>query len=122
VVRKDDNDVRSHSFEELNNHASDTVLDTEMRLYLIGNLKFLFTIMGRDGYSGAWCIYCVLLKQSQWTTIHGDNDEGKCICEANLWTIEKLHGVAMIQMQKDALDRTYESSGVREIPYWKSLV
>jgi hypothetical protein len=70
VVRKDDNDVRSHSFEELNNHASDTVLDTEMRLYLIGNLKFLFTIMGRDGYSGAWCIYCVLLKQSQWTTIH----------------------------------------------------
>jgi hypothetical protein len=59
--------------------------------------KFLFTMMGRDGYSSSWCIYCIL-KQSQWTAIHGDNDEGKCNCEANLWTIEKLHGVAMIQM------------------------
>ncbi len=50
--------------KELNNDASDTVLDTEMRLYLIGDLKFLFTMMRRDGYSGAWCIYCEL-KQSQ---------------------------------------------------------
>jgi hypothetical protein len=64
-------------------------------------------MMGRDEYSGAWCIYCVL-KQSQWTTIHGDNDEGKCNYKANLWMIEMLHGVAVIQMQKDALDRTYE--------------
>jgi hypothetical protein len=117
VVRKGDANVCSISFEELNNDASDTVLDTEMRLYLIGDLKFLFTMMGRDGHSGSWCIYCVL-KQSQWTAIHGDNDEGKCNSEANLWTIEKLHGVAMIQMQKDALDRTCESSGIREIPYW----
>jgi hypothetical protein len=91
-----------------------------MRLYLISDLKFLFTMMGRDGYSVLWCIYCVL-KQSQWTAIHGDNDEGKCNCEADLWTIEKLHGVAMIQMQKDALDRTYESSGIREIPYWNFI-
>ena len=91
-----------------------------MQLHIISDLKFLFTMMGKDRYSGAWCIYCVL-KQSQWTAIHRDNDEGKCNCEADLWTIEKLHGVAMIQMQKDALDRTYESSGIREIPYWNFI-
>ena len=83
LVSKDDTNVRSISFEELNKGASDTVLDTEMRLYLIGDLKFLFTMMGRDGYSGAWCIYCVL-KQSQWTAMHGDNDDGNCDCKADL--------------------------------------
>jgi hypothetical protein len=54
-----------------------------MELYLIGDLQFLSKMMVRDGYYGACCTYCGL-KQSQLTTIHGDNDEGKCDCKASL--------------------------------------
>jgi hypothetical protein len=92
----------------------------EMRLYLIVDLKFLFTMMGQDGYSAAWCIYCVL-KENKWTTMHGNNDEVNRNCEVRLWTMEKLHVLAMTQMQKDALDRTCKSSGVQETPYWNFI-
>jgi hypothetical protein len=44
VVKKDDNDFCSIAFEELKD-ASNIVLDTEMPLYLIGDLKFLFAMM-----------------------------------------------------------------------------
>jgi hypothetical protein len=37
--------------------------------------------------------------------------------QSQLWTIDKLHYVLMIQMQKDALDSTSKSSGVQETPY-----
>jgi hypothetical protein len=41
VVKRDDNGVRSISFEELNKDVNNIVLDTEIQLHLIGDLKFL---------------------------------------------------------------------------------
>jgi hypothetical protein len=40
-------------------------------MYLIGDIKFLFTMMGRDGCSGAWCIYKASGPQYREITMRG---------------------------------------------------
>jgi hypothetical protein len=116
----DEKKQRSVFFQSNNPLDNNIILDTELRFFLIGDLKFLFTMLGQDGYSGSWCLYC-LLKQSNWTAIHGDNKNGKCDCEAAPWTIDNLHGAAMKQMQNEVNNAPYISVGIREPPLWSFI-
>jgi hypothetical protein len=77
----DDNMKCSVFFPAASPLENNIVLDAELRVFLIGNLKVLFTMLDQDGYSRSWCLYCQL-KHGNWTAIHGNNEDGKCNCEA----------------------------------------
>ena len=57
-----------------------------IHFFLIGDLKFLFMMLGREGYAGTQCLYCTLLAK-EWKEKHG---EGLIECGGNKWTIKKL--------------------------------
>ena len=53
---------------------------------LIGDMKYLMMMLGRDGYSSSQCLYCLLIG-SEWKKLHKN---GKILCGGELWTMEKL--------------------------------
>ena len=89
-----------------------------MELFLIGDLKFLFMVVGRSGLSGHWCLYCKL-KKSEWKLKH--KEKNSIHCNAELWTIEDLLATSFVNQQADVDENTEEltfPSGVKEAPIW----
>jgi hypothetical protein len=84
-----------------------------MQFYLIGDLKFLFMMMGRSGFSGSYCLYCQL-KQAEWKKQHVDLNA--IDCGADAWTIEKLASGFLLGTQPDADARI--PGGQKESPIW----
>jgi hypothetical protein len=84
-----------------------------MKFYLIGDLKFLFMMLGRSGFSGSYCLYCEL-KQAQWKKKHIELNS--IYCGADKWTIEKLASSFLLGAQPDANARFPE--GQKEPPIW----
>jgi hypothetical protein len=64
-----------------------TTQAVKLELFLVGDLKFLFMMMGRSGYSGSNCVYCKL-NSKQWKTYHVMEEHMHCGAEE--WSIEKL--------------------------------
>ena len=91
----------------------------DMELFLIGDLKFLFMVLGRSGFCGNWCLYC-MLKKSEWIKQHQEKDS--IHCEARSWTIEELLATSLTNQQADGqVDEDFEetfSKGVRDAPLW----
>jgi hypothetical protein len=56
-----------------------------MKFYLIGNLKFIFMMLGRSGFLGIYCLYCEL-KQTQWKKKHIELNS--IYCGAGKWIID----------------------------------
>ena len=54
--------------------------------FLIGDLKFLFMMLDRDGYSGNQCLHWKLFAKD-WKEKYAD---GQIQCSGEVWTIEKL--------------------------------
>ena len=75
----------------------------EVNFYLIGDLKFVFMVLGRSGYCGSWCLYC-LLKSADWCKIHKEKDS--IHCGASKWTIKDLIAKTMVMDQIDGSIRT----------------
>ncbi|KAL7564736.1 hypothetical protein ACA910_010147 [Epithemia clementina (nom. ined.)] len=69
-----------------------------VELFLVGDLKFLLMVVGRDGYSGLWCLYCHL-KQAEWVRVHVQKN--LIHCEATKWTIPLLMAQALVAQQPD---------------------
>jgi hypothetical protein len=88
----------------------------QMKFYLIGDLKFLFMMLGRSGFSGTYCLYCEL-KQAQWKKEHVELNS--LYCGAEEWTIEKLASSFLLGAQPDANARFPE--GQKESPIWDFL-
>jgi hypothetical protein len=84
-----------------------------MKFYLIGDLKFIFMMLGRSGFLGSYCLYCEL-KQAQKKKKHIELNS--IYCGANEWTIEKLASSFLLGAQPDANARFPE--GQKESPIW----
>ena len=52
----------------------------KLKFCLIGDLKFQFMVLGRGGFAGSWCLYCVL-KKSEWARIHVEKNSINCGAE-----------------------------------------
>ena len=96
------------------NSESGEVISTKVKLelFLIGDFKFLFTMMGRDGFSGHHCLYC-RMKASEWKAKHEETKEINC--EADFWTIMKLSEQSLLMQQGD--DEA-KGQGLNEPPLW----
>ena len=57
--------------------------------YFIGNLQFLFMMVGQSGLLGGHYIFCEL-KRSEWVSHHGKKDNGRIKCHAPLCNMEGL--------------------------------
>jgi hypothetical protein len=88
------------------------VLNTTISIYLFGDFKFLYAMLGRSGYESSWCLYCTMSK-AQWKEKH----QSTCNCDAGLWDIKKLSSVVLENIQRESNTTTApESSGVKEQP------
>ena len=68
-----------------NRDDDDYIISIEM--YLTGDLKILFMMMGRSGYSAHYCLF-YRLKQSEWEKLHSDRESIHCGSEN--WTTQSL--------------------------------
>ena len=84
----------------------------------IGDFKFLFMVLGRDGYSSNHCLYCKLTR-AQWKVTH---EESKSInCNAPPWTIEGLTRNYLGATQPDSVDDNFVLQGQKSIPIWSFI-
>jgi hypothetical protein len=88
-----------------------------MKFYLIGDLNFLFMMLGRSGFSGSYCLYCEL-KQAQWKKKHIELNS--IYFGADKWTIEKLASSFLLGAQPDA--NTSFPEGQKELPIWDFIL
>jgi hypothetical protein len=115
------NDLKLYFEDTEASEDTRVVTSSVVQLYLVGDWKFLFMMLGRSGYCGNYCMYCRLSK-AQWKLIHSVKET--CNCEGEKWTIKKLHDVVTYQNQHDnnPNGRTpYTSVGVREFPLWSFI-
>jgi hypothetical protein len=111
-------DLSLHFDDTAAAEGSQVIVDSTLELYLMGNWKFLFMMVGRSGYCGGYCMYC-RLKQSEWIALH--SERYSCYCGAEEWNMTKLHGVALKQLNNEEEEEKYESKGVRTFPCWEWL-
>jgi hypothetical protein len=90
------------------------VCDSKIRLFIAGDMKFEFTMAGRDGFSGSYCLWCKLSK-AEWSICHNlGNDE-----EGGAWTIQDLFNVnAAAQLNYHDNNGDGTMTGVKEYPFW----
>ena len=91
-----------------------------LELFLIGDLKFLFMVLGRANHCGSLCLYCKL-KQAEWTEMH--KSLNGIPCGADIWTIDGLMATTIRNRQPDSVTgtETEEASllqGQKEPPLW----
>jgi len=116
VSKKNGDGERTLNFDGSND---DYVFPVEF--FMIGDLKYMFMVVGRSGYSGAHCLYCFLEKKD-WKDKHIKN---KTINpEVEEVTIEKLME-RILQCQPDAGQDPDEAAkaisglvGQKEEPLW----
>jgi hypothetical protein len=85
-----------------------------LELFLIGDLKFLFMVLGRANYCGSWCLYCKL-KQAEWTEMHKSLDG--IHCGADVWTIDGLMATTIPDRQPET-EGANLLQGQKEPPLW----
>ena len=98
VSKKNESRNREIKYEQ-DNTNDQMVLPIDF--FMIGDLKFLFMISGRNGFSGSKCLYC-MLKASQWKKQHQEKDS--IFCGAEKLSVEILMDHAMNIQQPDARD------------------
>ena len=92
----------------MNNETTDDPLICDVTEFMIGDLKFLSMMLGKENFDSIWCILCQL-RNVDW------QKKGHKLGE--LWTLKTL-----IQQAKDVLEKGLEGierKGVREQPYFK---
>jgi hypothetical protein len=60
----------------------DDVEVVTIKVYCIGDLKWLAMLLGMENYSGDWCIHCIL-KQAQWQACDHDKGEKRTLKSIN---------------------------------------
>ena len=111
VVKEGDNEIQLVFGDDPTNQNY-VIFECKMDLYLIGDLKFLFMVMGQSGYSAHYCLYC-RLKSAQWRTIY--KNQKKINCEADFWSIQSLTQEALMIQQGNS---NKVGMGIKEPPIW----
>jgi hypothetical protein len=88
-----------------------------MEFYLIGDLKFLFMVLGRSGYSGSNCLYCDLTI-TQWKKLHLEKGLD---CGGHEVTIEGLSARYVTSTQNQDETMPLSSIGQKELPVWNFI-
>ena len=87
------------------NTISDNILD--VTAFMVGDLKFLSMMLGKENFEGDWCHIC-RLQSTQWQDVEYDRDD--------LWTLDGLKEQAD-NVNSNSLNGTARH-GVREDPYF----
>ena len=88
VGRGEDGYTNKVNFVQIGQQVPDTTIyKIPTSFLLMGDLKFLFMVMGRPGFSGHHCLFCKQTK-AQWVAAH--NAKQSIYCDADQWTNEDL--------------------------------
>eukprot|EP00956_Cyclotella_meneghiniana_P011912 scaffold16752_cov85-Cyclotella_meneghiniana.AAC.6 len=98
----------SRCFHKGSNGRGDEDGAKEVTAFLSGDLAFLFTILGRENFSGGWCFICKLQKK-EWQSLGFDTN-----CD---WTLDSM----MEQLTQNELLKSTgaDRKGITEKPYFK---
>ena len=80
--------------------------------HVVGDLKALFQISGRDGYDGCYCLYCKAKSKDWKSQLQSSSD----YLNSELWSIEKINNQALLQFQNISNDVAFTSVGIRGYP------
>ena len=87
----DDNGNCHMSIDDLKNVAFSKESSSDyvyhVKLFLIGDLKGLFQIVGRNGHDSSYCLWCKC-RPKDWK--NGHKESGACM-DAEKWTTQKIH-------------------------------
>ena len=91
---------------------------------MIGDLKFMFMVCGRNGYAGAHCLYC-FLKASKWKEKHQDdqtiNPDGEEVTVELLMerVLKCQQDASGTQVEQEQIDKAIAGlAGQKEAPLW----
>ena len=88
---------------------------TPMYLYMCGDIKFLFFMLGREGFDKHHCLLCNLTK-AQMLTYHQTPLNDTRRNELTLWNNNLTCTKVLEQKQKDMNNENYSSVGIKEYP------
>ena len=92
----------------------------QINWYLIGDLKFLFMMLGRQNYAGVQCLYC-MMKRAEWKEKHS---EGLLDCNGKKWTMGELLKPFMDSQNTGngkPLNSIINPRGQKEQPLWSFI-
>ncbi len=69
------------------NDNTEALCDVPIKLYIHGDLKIFAQVLGRDGMSSSWCMWCDL-HPSEWRSLYQQRN-GQNVGMHELWTMEK---------------------------------
>ena len=97
--------------DDVNANARESLCDAEIRLFVVGDLKFYAQMLGRDNMSGSWCMWC-RMAPSQW-----NKEDGIPLQDEEEWTIETLKAQKVL-LSEGRLKKPIEIRGVVDFPLW----
>jgi hypothetical protein len=103
------------SFGQRDNQTD--AIGIDMEFYLIGDLKFLFMVLARTGYSGSNCLYCDLTS-TQWNQLHLEKGLD---CGGHEVTIEGLSARHVVSTQHQDETTLLAPIGQKELPLWNFI-
>ena len=97
--------------DDVNANARESLCDAEIRLFVVGDLKFYAQMLGRDNMSGSWCMWC-RMAPTQW-----NKEDGIPLQDEEEWTIETLKAPKVL-LSEGRLKKPIEIRGVVDFPLW----
>jgi hypothetical protein len=92
------------------------VCNSTIQLYIAGDLKFEFTMAGRDGHASSSCLWCKLTKK-EWIEIH---DKGSAEL-GDPWLLDELFSINAHAQLRESNNEDGDMQGVKENPFWSFI-
>ena len=113
-VTLDEFNNATFSSGDKNNQSLATNKLFSLKFYLIGDIKGVFQILGRNGYDSSYCMFCKC-RPRKWKDEHSVSSgiHAETCVNAEKWTIFDLTSIALDQNQKESSGASFVSVGVR---------
>jgi hypothetical protein len=95
------------------NDPVNEVCKSIIKLYIAGDMKFEFTMAGRDGHAGSSCLWCKLTKK-EWSKIHVEGSAELGIP----WTLNDMFAMNAEAQQRQSNNEDGDMQALKENPFW----
>ena len=83
-----------------------------MKFYIIGDLKGMFQLLGRNGHDSSYCLWCKC-RPKEWKKHYLNYNS---YLNKDKWTLESITSTAIDQEQKTSSGMSFQSVGIRSMP------
>jgi len=88
----------------------------ELELWMVGDIKFLMMVCGREGYDKSWCL-CCSMSCMQMNLHHKKPHKDDDYSSLNLWTTQKLRDKVKENNMQISLGKRCNLEGIKIEPF-----